>query len=141
MQLPPELALARDRRYQRVGREIASGGYGDVFIASDVATQQMVIVKRQPVADPAAAREFAVLSVLSQHRHDHIVSMLDSYVDKGLLYLVFELFDVSLGSLARNTPVITKGCVESARVAKYMAGVVKGSIVDNPFGLEGWGDW
>ena len=126
LQLPAALALARSQRYMTIGSSIATGGFGEIHIAIDKATDQKVVLKGQDAKTDAAAREFIMSTVLLQHRHDHVLAMLDSFTERDRLILVYELCETSLWCLVQRTPLMMKGCIESSRAAQYMAGPLLG---------------
>lgn len=73
---------------------LGSGAYGTVFRGQDTETGAIIALKKINTSDTAyARREIRLLTAL---KHQNIVNLFDSIIDKQHLYMVFELCDTDL---------------------------------------------
>lgn len=81
------------------GVEIARGSYGVVFLARDTITNDFVAIKKCPLTneklDPTSERE---IQALKQLRHENITELLEVFVSKRSLYLVFTNEEMTLST-------------------------------------------
>lgn len=89
--------------YEKVSK-IGEGQYGVVYKARNVATNELVALKRINIDDrdgipSTALREISVIRSLN---HDNIVKLLDVLFAETKFYLVFELAEMDLGQFIRQ---------------------------------------
>jgi len=98
-----------EKRYKRTGEgcldgHIGEGGYGKVYVATDLETGTVVAVKRQTLSQPEAMREFLFHSAVRAMGHPNIMHLRDGFVScdkqgRNWLYTVFDLMDNNLLAL------------------------------------------
>ena len=108
------------------GGRVGQGSFGQIYMAVDQVTQQLVAVKRQSLPKEQAARELATFRLLLMYPHEHVVKMHDHFVtpfqgstSRGYLYLVFEFMENNLWDLLK-TPRGRRGLLDRSLAARYI---------------------
>ncbi len=104
-------------RYRILG-VVAEGGFGTVFRARDLKLDRDVALKllRDPEVAPGAVARFEREARLTAGLvHPHIVPVLDSGVEAGVVYIVYAL----LQGIDAERMVASRGALEPLRVARW----------------------
>ncbi len=120
----------------RIEKMLGRGGFGAVYRAKHVATQQDLVVKvlKPDLADDATQvqRFFNEARTTSQLTHHHTVRVFDfGQTDTGLLYMAMELLNgVELAAPLRET-----GTIEPLRAVRIAVGVLRSLAEAHQAGL------
>ena len=89
--------------YEKV-KKIGEGQYGVVYKARNIATNEMVALKRINIDDRDGVPSTALreISLLQGLKHENIVKLLDVLFVEAKFYLVFELSEMDLGQFIRR---------------------------------------
>ena len=110
-------------RYRRLGTStLGKGGYGYVYPAWDSKEACTVAVKVQQCSSDEAVREMMFFQSIPSH--NHLLKILDSYVDKAKLCLVFEYLYNSLSDIFHRA----EGLLPVPVARDYSSQVVQGLI-------------
>ena len=92
------------QRYSRLDEghglgAVGKGSFGRVYAAVGAQSKMAVAVKRQQFPSDAAQRELSFYKALSHAKHRNVLELLDHFVEKKYLYMVFPFCDISLYKL------------------------------------------
>ncbi|KAG1652974.1 hypothetical protein FOA52_007876 [Chlamydomonas sp. UWO 241] len=112
-------------RYER-GKVLGTGTFGEVFMATNKETGQVVAIKKIRVTElkeginVTALREIKLLKELGGH--PHVVEMIEALVQKKNVLLVFEFMVSDLEAIIKDRSVV----LSLADVKAYMQMILRG---------------
>ena len=108
-------------RYSRLGTStLGRGSYGYVYAAWDLDESRIVAVKVQKRSSDEVVREMMFFQTIPSHRH--LLRMLDTYVHKNDLCLVFEYLYSSLADVFHRA----QGLLPTAVAQDYSCQALQG---------------
>ncbi|CAN6461806.1 unnamed protein product [Victoria cruziana] len=119
------LLSQRDTDRYVKGDNIGEGTYGVVYKAVDKKTNRTVAVKKIRLGDykegvnMTALREIKLLKELN---HPNIIELIDAYLHKRNLHLVFEFMETELEAVIKNKNIV----LSPADIKSYMLMTLKG---------------
>jgi cyclin-dependent kinase 7 len=125
MQFLKQIKEDKNVRYERSGKPLGEGTFGIVYRGVDRETGQVVAVKKIRMGKSENGVAFSALreiKVLQELKHDNVIELMDVFIHKSNVFLVYEFLDTDLHQIIEDKTIV----LSPSDVKGYMRSILEG---------------